>query len=978
MTHADDSDVFAIPDFWKPSIWLQESPLPLRMKSDFFALDIQCMYACGQILVLCLLYVAQETAPEWASEPCQSTKEGFFMLPEGLTGNRPSSIETSDVLPEEDLLSRQTATEDDLWLAAQSEAPSRPEYKSWAAFQSGLGDGRAVTFISESGPEVFDAFLASKEFGRDREDPGQYQVVPSAAYCACLLSLALGRASALFSWDVKKRSFVSRLDHVKIQGYSGQVLRGTRDLCLQCGNIGRLLDAFVKGTYSSQTTPSRIALANAINTLLVTIQGELGSRGETVKSMVQLQALVRPVQSLLQYVKRLVSRLSRSNSDESLLSVLFDEAQAVEYGEEYLRNTVREILRDVSKPFTDFAAEWIGLTLESGIRVTKHGRGKAFVKVENRMWVDDMGFELEEPDYFLDEDHMPNFMPEEVAQSLFETGRNLRFLWDNHPQHPLSDPKVLAAVRPPSLEWQFDWDALERVEHKAAAFERALQEALKQASTSSSSTEDARRASPDADGTGYELQFFGTDEHQAERGILASMAQLDQPLRARREDGLSSKLRLHLFDKPSSSASANQDFSPPWSLLPLLSFGPIVAAQARVVSRECMKALFEEHSVREHIVLQRNFQLLGNGVFCSRLSHALFDPELDTAEREAGIVLTGGTMGLRLGGRENWPPGGSELRLVLMGVLSESYQDSAARRARRAEHDLPGDLSFAVRDLSPDEMDRCMDPDALEALDFLRLSYKPPPALTAIMTPVVLAKYDRVFRLLLRVLRTLYASHQLLVHASAEAASAAARGDDDDDDDGDDDRSDDAATARFRIEARHFVANVAAYFFDTGVAGPWRRFEAWLDVVQADLARPWAPSAPSPGPDRLRERHEQAVDEVMAALLLRKRYQPVLQLLEDIFRVVLRFSKASRHRALHGAGRRVPGASAELYAVFRKKVEVFVTVCRGMGEKVGPGGKDGQQPRGQTGGHAGAEESAIARLLLMLDLTGYYTRKPTR
>ena len=883
----------------------------------------------------------------------------------GLTPSKDVSavVETPAVPAEDGPVSQPTVPESDIWLTEQTNIVTRPEYKVWAASDPRHGGASAVAFVSESGPDVFDALLASKELGRDSEAPWGYELVPAAAYCACLLSLALGRASALFSWDVETRSFVPTLHPVKIPGYSCQVLQGTREICLECGNSNRLLDAFVKRTYSSHTTPSRVALANAINALLVTVQGELGSRGQRARSVVQLQALVRPAQALLQYVKRLVGRLSRSTSDEGLLSLLFDEAQSIEYGEEYLRNTVREILKAVSKPFMDFAAEWIGLAPESGIRVTKHNAGKAFVKVENRIWIDDMGYELEEPDYFLDEDRMPTFMPEEVAQSLFEAGRNLRFLWENHPQHPLSDPKFLAGVPRPPLLWQFDWGAMERVERKAASYERALQDAIRQASELSSRGQDVGWTARDIHTSDYELQFFGKDERQIESRVLASMAELDRPLTTRQEDSLSYQLRLHLFDRSPSSVAAVQDFTPPWSLLPLLSFGPIVAAQARVVSRECMKLLFEEHNVRQHIDLQRSFHLLGNGVFCSRLSHTLFDPELDTAERQSGITLAGEAMGLRLGGRENWPPASSELRLVLMGVLLESYQDSAGRQqGGGAKHDLPGDLSFAVRDLSPDEMDCCMDPDALEALDFLRLSYKPPSALMPVMTPVVLAKYDRIFRLLLRVLRTLYAANQLLVHASAEAAR---------------DEAPDAATVRFRIEARHFVANTTAYFFDTGITLPWQRFEGWLDEMKADLAEPWSPSSRSYSPDRLRDRHEQVLDEIMAALLLRKRYQPVLQLLEDIFRVILQFSKVSGHLALGRREHDEPGEAQALYAIFRKKVEVFVTVCRGMSEKVASGSKAGQLG-GETGRDSVAEEGAIARLLLMLDMTGYYARKPPR
>src|SRR5262249_6130529 len=147
----------------------------------------------------------------------------------------------------------------------------------------------------------------------------------------------------------------------------------------------------------------------------------------------------------------------KSKTDEELLSLLFEESQAVEYGDTYLRDTVMELLVAVSKPFTDFVEQWIGVSPETGTRITKEGVGKAFVKVENQAWVDDMGFELEECDYALDNEHMPSFIPAELAQSLFETGRNLRFLWENEPDHPLSNSYLLPPSHRPTLQWQFDW-----------------------------------------------------------------------------------------------------------------------------------------------------------------------------------------------------------------------------------------------------------------------------------------------------------------------------------------------------------------------------------------------------------------------------------------------------------------------------------------------------------------------------------------
>jgi hypothetical protein len=318
-------------------------------------------------------------------------------------------------------------------------------------------------------------------------------------------------------------------------------------------------------------------------------------------------------------------------------------------------------------------------------------------------------------------------------------------------------------------------------------------------------------------------------------------------------------------------------------------------------------------------------------------------------------------MGLRLFGRETWPPASSELRLALMGVLADSWEQRSKAGRSLGEagvggDSLPGDMSFAVRELSSVEMEKCMDPNSLEALDFLRLSYKPPAPLVPIITPMILARYDRVFRHFLRVLRLLFVTDQLFRGAAKSYSSIGKR--------------DDAARQRFRFEARHFVSGIAAYYVDTGIALPWRRFEAWLDGVEADVGANGATTVPAGGggredysPERLRLRHDEMLDEIMQALLLRKRQEPVLRLLEDIFTLVLRFAKESEAPE--------PGNGvSSLYKDFRKKVEIFLTVCRGLAEKGAHGAKASSSAASSSDT---SRENPIDRLLLALDMFGFYS-----
>jgi hypothetical protein len=72
-------------------------------------------------------------------------------------------------------------------------------------------------------------------------------------------------------------------------------------------------------------------------------------------------------------------------------------------------------------------------------------------------------------------------------------------------------------------------------------------------------------------------------------------------------------------------------------------------------------------------------------------------------------------------------------------------------------------------------------------------------------------------------------------------------------------------------------------------------------------------------------------------------------------------------------------ATAEsLYATFRKKVEVFIAVCKGLGEK-SQGSRAHKDALDTEAGHLTHNESGegmMERLVVMLDLTEYYGKRP--
>lgn len=53
-------------------------------------------------------------------------------------------------------------------------------------------------------------------------------------------------------------------------------------------------------------------------------------------------------------------------------------------------------------------------------------------------------------------------MSPESAESVFESGKSLRFLEKFHPNHPLSKPGGVDGVTAPKLEWKFSWEDLNK------------------------------------------------------------------------------------------------------------------------------------------------------------------------------------------------------------------------------------------------------------------------------------------------------------------------------------------------------------------------------------------------------------------------------------------------------------------------------------------------------------------------------------
>jgi hypothetical protein len=835
--------------------------------------------------------------------------------------------------------------EEDIWKIALDVGPLDKDisYYTWETFQNQDYKEPRSAYISEAGPQAFDAALQvhAKESGK----MSTQNVIKPDIFLTSLFALGLGRSSVLFTYNGKLKDFVPTFDTFTTTGYSQIAISSVTSDIMACGKTVRHLKDFVERTYGTgKAFPAKVALANAVDTTLSAVESHLSERSTHIRSLLQLlDAFSRPTKVIFE-IYEVVKLMAAARSNEAMAALMFERCQKCEVEADWVRSILLRFLTRVSRPWLETAEEWIGVRDESG---TKFGRDEeAFTFVGREETDVTRGAEL---DHVYRPESMPSFMAPEDGQTLFETGRSLRILRAHHPEHPLSHAGL--PVQAPPLTWAFDWHEMEAVVDKAKAYEHALAEAVRKYGTSQVKlpirTDSPRASEPVSEDESASSNVF----------TFQGLEIFDLPTpKESLPDELLEIIANSIGSRPTESASGLVQFFPPVDLAPVLSFNPLLAAQSRLVNAASLRLFFRSHQLRTHLDLQRSFHLLGDGVFISRLTAALFDPNLSSTERQLGVMRSGTGMGLRLGSRGNWPPASSELRLALMGILNDCYHDGKSSHGSTikktelsgSKKELPGSLSFAIRHLEEKQAEKILDPDSLHALDFLRLQYYAPSPLGAVLTPIALDKYDDIFKFLLRLSRLVF----VVGHLSRKFETQRLR--------------------HFRMQISHFVSTCAAYFFDTGVRETWDVFTSYLNDLERRLGEEDEAeelgTRVAEGIEDLRRQHEICLDRMTFALLLRHRQRKVLTLLEEIFGIILEFAKECNFNDYID-----DRTTTTLQNCFQVKVVLFIEVCKGLIGKRGYW-KPGAEARGGFGNGAVGEENTIERLVMALDFGGYYTR----
>ena len=846
--------------------------------------------------------------------------------------------------------------DDDVWSFPQHDERDEgfAKFRSWETFYDKSFREPRTVYISEAGSRVFDALLVAEQGAlRNGVTHRAGRVISSDPLTTSLWQLGLGRESAFYHYSEDKQSFLPVIEDGRISGYSLEAFQSLSSTLIDTGNKFKYLHRFIEKTQTSDiSSVTLVALAAAISDVLISLEVLLNDQSTSNCSLLQLQSLFERPTLVLKFLFELIENVHDIKLDERLLSILYEKAQDTDHAASWLRSLTLRILATVSKPWLESVSGWLGLRFATTPLSQGHSPVPNFASLEEDTHKVDGGSKGMVPEYEFRPLSMPSFIAKEDAVLIFETGKSLQLLKLHQPEHPLVSLSKVNAAQGPSLEWCSLWGDVERIQAKAKAYHANLQKTIIEFNVCGRTSSTPRNPSKAIE-LDDEVGSIGLSEDEAWAYITSSIRNFEMPL-SRPHFGDKSLLSEGILSTQSHETFVEETFAPPTVLLPILSFSPVISTQAELINKACLRLLIQENDLRSHLSLLYRFNLFGDGVFASRLSHALFDPELQSAERRKGHSRAG-TSGLKLGSRETWPPASSEIRLVLMGILTESYGNTNPSKAASSMFgdELPGGLSFSIRDMSEDELRRCMNPDSIEALDFLKLDYRPPSPLDAVITSGSVAKYDAIFKLLLRSSRMLFVANQLFRDAKSKLRKC---------------RVVDSVSELFRIQSHHFISAICSYFCD-GVRANWAQLEEKLEDVEKGLDGDNADSVSD-----LREFHEQVLDRMMFALILRQRQRQVMQLLEEIFSLVLRFARYIR---LHGAPSSGSGDLVVeedvkgIYAKFHKKVRVFVNVCRGLNERRGQVGTRFMETHGASSQDED-QGNTIGHLLLRLNTNGFY------
>jgi hypothetical protein len=767
---------------------------------------------------------------------------------DGNTAHFAFDIDLSDLPWPDDLLPEANSLEDiedarpneaaslEIWdLDVDHDRAARfSDFRTWEGFgHQDLTDTATTSYLSEAGPQTFDAALqtVAKSIG----------VLPQDFVLRALSGLALGRSSSLFRWSTAGNQFEQNLEGAAISGIS---LPCSNDFVANLKDMG---DSMVRlRTFSDPSRaikedgPALMALRSCTSSVLNAIDETVAPALSRLSSLLQLQELTRQSHSLLKMLSSMVEATKGLKTDEAVISSISDGIHAGAEVRHQFCSVFQCLLARIAFPWLESMAADLGL-----------GRPKLD-------WYD----ETENTSVDGTDQNKLTFLELGDERLIRETKAAILLLRQEEPRHPLlyngearqsRFAEVISGGVPST--------------YCAERYEAEMTEFLKQNAFTSSSRPATHSEPSAADVPGAVLWQDETSAIDYITDMEALMSKRPDQQHVGGFDALNAETLAALRDPENDAETTGTPLEALVTISPIDQVRPLIKTQHKLVNAVLMRQLLRNHKLRQHLELQRSFQLLGNGKFLTRLSTALFSKDVQSAERKRGVVPTAEEIGLRVGSSKDqrWPPASSELQLTLMGLLNEANGSVG--------HDR---LSFAIRELPEEEIDRVLDPHSIYALDFLRLQYAAHAPLDAVITSESLIQYDAVFRYLLKLLRLTHVTSSMSRKAGAHNR----------------DEPRDRNTLVFMQQAQYFISRLWTHIMDMGIRAPWRELMNSFASLERSLAEEDKNGKlgrrVGVGIQGLRQLHEECLDRIRSRLFLKRKHAKLYAAVEGVFCAILK------------------------------------------------------------------------------------------
>lgn len=267
---------------------------------------------------------------------------------------------------------------------------------------------------------------------------------------------------------------------------------------------------------------------------------------------------------------------------------------------------------------------------------------------------------------------------------------------------------------------------------------------------------------------------------------------------------------------------------------------------SQLVNASLVSVFFRDLHLGEYLDICRRFLLLSDQSFASLIVEVLFDDGSSRQKNHAGEELIDGVgLSTLLRSDSSWPPGGSELPIALNNTVLESianaklvhskshsklrsresiqerFSSDDSRGAEQAYLDLDDRLSFAI--VKPDHGTSAWhDRQSIDALDWLTISFRPPPLIAPLITLQTQIAYQRLFRHLLRLMRVDIVLKGIFRKLMSRSQTLNGLPDWMDEEDIE-------RASRLRFEANHFVSTLFHHFSDLTLAQRWKTFRNRLN-----------------------------------------------------------------------------------------------------------------------------------------------------